>query len=119
MVRKKNVLQGVAEAVPAPAHEGRGEVLVFRPFAKGDFMSRCHFIDYAVLPPGTSIGVHRHSNDNEEVYFICHGRGEMQVDRETIEVTKGDVIINRPGGLHGLQNVGRDDLHLFVIECFM
>jgi quercetin dioxygenase-like cupin family protein len=32
------------------------------------------------------------------------------------EICPGDVILNRPGGSHGLKNTGDQDLRIVVIE---
>jgi mannose-6-phosphate isomerase-like protein (cupin superfamily) len=75
------------------------------------------FIDLVQVPAGADIGLHTHSADNEEIYVIVSGTGHMQVDGEEIVVGTGDVIINRPGGSHGLVNVGDTTMHLVVVEA--
>jgi len=104
-----------AEWQEEQAHGGQGRVRVSRPLVSSDFVGPWHFVDYAVLPPGTSIGLHRHNQD-EELYFILEGEGLMTVNDERCRVTKGDLILNPPGGIHGLVNDSDRDLHLLVIE---
>ena len=58
-----------------------------------------------VLGPGADIGRHTHGPDNEELYVIVSGKGFMVLDGEEFEVGPGDVILNRPGGTHGLKNI--------------
>ena len=69
---------------------------------------------HALLPPGTSVGYHRHETI-EECYVIMEGSGRMTVDDETIEVIPGDVILNRLGGSHGIYNHARDELEFFAV----
>ncbi|MBK8977789.1 MAG: cupin domain-containing protein [Planctomycetes bacterium] len=97
------------------AHGGDGRIGFHRAFQDSDFASPVRFIDYAVLPPGTSIGRHRHGAD-EEIYLVLSGVGRMYRDGENFEVGPGTVIVNRSFGEHGLRNVGEEPLRLFVVE---
>lgn len=78
--------------------------------------SFANFIDVSIVPVGADIGIHTHTMDNEEIYIVLSGRGLMYVDGQEFEVTDGDVIVNRPGGTHGLKNIGDVDLRLVVVE---
>jgi mannose-6-phosphate isomerase-like protein (cupin superfamily) len=78
--------------------------------------AQCNFLDCTVIPPGAEIGVHTHADDNQEFYIIVRGKGCMYLDGESFEVVAGDVVINRPGGTHGLRNTGQDDMALVVLE---
>jgi mannose-6-phosphate isomerase-like protein (cupin superfamily) len=75
------------------------------------------FVDLVKVPAGADIGLHAHSDDNEEIYVVVSGMGRMQVDGEEILVGAGDVIINRPGGCHGLVNIGDTTMQLVVVEA--
>lgn len=97
------------------AHEGEGMIHFNRVFRAESFQGPWNFVDYAVLPPGTSIGVHTHE-DNEELYLVLDGSGIMHLDGEEFPVQRGSVILNRPGGTHGLRNIGGDPLKIFVVE---
>lgn len=96
-------------------HGGVGMVFANRAGRKADGLN-CHFIDCVVVPPGSSIGLHTHSHDNEELYVILKGRGIMTIEDDDRDVEPGDVIINPPGGTHGLRNPGKEDIELVVIE---
>jgi mannose-6-phosphate isomerase-like protein (cupin superfamily) len=97
------------------AHGGAGEILFHRPFPGEAFDGPVNFVDYAVLPPGSSIGVHAHGED-EELYLVLEGRGTMHLDGREIPVREGSLIVNRAGGTHGLRNDGDTPLRLFVVE---
>jgi len=97
------------------AHGGQGQISMKRIFEPDDFEGPWNFVDYAVLPAGTSIGPHRHGDD-EELYLILEGRGQMQLDDEVFEVGPGHVIVNRRNGVHGLQNTGTEPLRILVVE---
>lgn len=97
------------------AHGGEGEILFHRVFEASAFRGPWNFVDYAVLPPGTSIGVHTHGR-NEELYLVLDGRGEMILEGKRFPVGPGSVILNRAGGTHGLANPGPGWLRIFVVE---
>ncbi len=96
-------------------HGGEHTIEMNRLFSEADFKTPCHFIDYAVLPPHSSIGLHRHGN-NEEIYLILEGSGCMTMDDAVFRVNAGDVIVNKPGGAHGLTNNSEMCIKIFVIE---
>lgn len=97
------------------AHGGAGEIGFHRLLDAAAFASDCHFVDYAVLPPGASIGIHTHGAD-EEIYLVLEGHGVMHVDGHEFPVGPGSVVTNRAGGTHGLRNDGEGALRLFVVE---
>ena len=67
-------------------------------------------IGWLTLPPGASIGVHKH-DDNEDVYIIISGQGIFtDSDGKESEVKAGDITIARPGQSHALKNVGEEPL---------
>lgn len=101
---------------PEVAHEGEGMVDAVRIFRRGDLAGSCDFVDYVELPPGTSIGDHRHRDDEEEFYLVLSGSGILRLEEETSVVKAGDLARNRPGGLHGLRNTGTEVLRLFVFQ---
>ncbi|MGW6394743.1 cupin domain-containing protein [Streptomyces sp. NPDC055103] len=95
-------------------HGGAGTILAHRIFARGEGAG-ADFIDLAVLPPGTSIGRHRHGHDRE-TYVVLSGGGVMYRDGEAFRVEAGDVIPNEPFGEHGLSNDTDTELALLVFE---
>jgi mannose-6-phosphate isomerase-like protein (cupin superfamily) len=95
------------------AHGGRGEILTSRVVERAEGALR--FVDLTVVPPGASIGLHRHGDD-EEIYVIIDGEGLMTVDGVATRVGAGDVVLNDPGGSHGLENDGTVPLRLVVVD---
>ena len=95
-------------------HGGEGTIKIANIFE--DFATQMQFFHYTILPPGSSIGLHKHG-DNEEFYVVLEGLGEMDVDGEVQTVGAGAVIRNRPFGTHGLRNVSQaEDLRILVFE---
>ncbi len=97
------------------AHGGHRPILTRR-VLEAKMGTAINFLDFTILPAGSDIGVHTHDHDNEEMYIIISGQGEMEVDGQRSSVGPGHVIVNRPGGTHGLKNTGRTDLYMVVIE---
>jgi mannose-6-phosphate isomerase-like protein (cupin superfamily) len=92
---------------------GKGTVLYRRGLGPSIFTSNWAFVDHIVLPPGTSIGKHMHQGV-EEVYFVMHGEGKVQVDEETAPLHKGDAVPVRVKEVHSFENTGNTDLELLV-----
>jgi len=100
-----------------PCHEGQGMVKITTIFNAQDFTTALQFMHFTVLPPGTSIGLHTHGDD-EEIYVILEGSGVMEVDGQKTAVSPGDVILNRPFGTHALYNLSnREALKILVFEA--
>lgn len=106
------------EALPLEsvvAHDGQGKILFRRLFEASQFEGPWNFVDYAVVPPGASIGRHTHGSD-EELYLILEGQGRMTLGERELDVRAGHVIINPRGGTHGLVNRSNQAVRLFVVE---
>ena len=100
------------------AHGGTGRIRTARVVAE-DAGSAFQFIDLTEVPPGNSIGEHRHGDGDEEVYVIVSGRGRMLLDGAWFEVNPGDVIHNAPGGQHALVNSGQETLRIVVLDALV
>jgi len=98
------------------AHGGEGLICFARLCDEGQSSGLCNFIDLAEIPPGSSIGRHRHQPDEEEFYLVLKGQGVMWRNGEEFPVRAGDLIRNPPSGEHSLYNLGADPLGIFVFE---
>lgn len=110
----RNFLQ--AGLTSGPSHRGIGEVRSIMLYNQEDFQSPLRFLYFVEIPPGASIGYHGHKDD-EEIYIILSGSGEMTVDGETEIVHAGDTVMNKPYGSHGLFNHTDRELTLLVYEA--
>lgn len=94
--------------VEGPARGGVGNVLSRGLFGPNTAEPGSPFAAAGVnvLPPGASIGVHRHEGE-AEVYVILDGRGSYINDAgEKIPVKAGDLAFCQSGESHGLVNDG-------------
>jgi quercetin dioxygenase-like cupin family protein len=104
-----------ANLEPSRAHLGVGEVLAAR-VRKRVGQSGLNFLDLVDVPPGVTIGRHRHSLHDEELYVIVEGTATMTIDGLIEHVGPGDVIFNRAGGTHSLSNHGDEMVRMVVID---
>jgi mannose-6-phosphate isomerase-like protein (cupin superfamily) len=103
---------------PFKAHLGLGEIRFRRLFDHTAFSTNWGFVDHALVPPGTSVGYHRH-DAVQECYVIIAGTGLIKVDGEVAEVSVGDCIPNRIGGSHGLVNHREAPLEFLNVGVFL
>lgn len=69
------------------------------------------------LAPGRGIPfLHKHKQ-NEEVYFIVSGKGQIQIDGDVTEVAEGSVIRISPDGSRTLRNTGDAPLVYAVFQA--
>lgn len=57
-----------------------------------------------------------HNQEQEEVYFVLEGRGEMCLGEEKREVTGGQLVLIPPGVFHQMTNVGSTPLKM--VYCY-
>ncbi len=110
----KNYLEAPLSDLPN-CHDGIGVLRHIGLFSGEEFASPIRFMNYTILPPGTTIGNHEHGND-EEIYVVLEGKGEMIFDGKSFPVKAGAVTVNRPFGTHGIVNTGDVDMRLLVFE---
>lgn len=110
----KNFLSTIAQSRES-SHDGVGKYDLYEIWSSDDFKSNIDFIDRVVIPPNSTVGYHKHGN-NEEMYIILDGNGEMTLNGKKIQVTKGDMILNQPSGEHGLVNNSSENIDVLVIQ---
>ncbi|MFH1369013.1 MAG: cupin domain-containing protein [Elusimicrobiota bacterium] len=93
---------------------GPGEVRMTHHLQKEDFTAKCRLCAKLVLPPGSGIGLHEHK-DEDEVFIIQQGKGEMDDNGKKIEINAGDAVITGKGSTHSILNTGNEDLIVTAI----
>ncbi|MFC1538034.1 cupin domain-containing protein [Candidatus Latescibacterota bacterium] len=95
------------------AHGGKGPIYDTLGYIVHAYFSLKWSASPMILPPGTSIGYHRHDN-HEEIFFIVSGNARATVDGVTLEQGPGDCTICSLGSSHGIFNNGTEDLKIIV-----
>lgn len=88
---------------------GKGEVTFYHYMDEASSLGAGRLFCKTVLPPGSSIGVHKHVGDHE-TYFIIEGTGTVSDDGVLVEVGPGDLNHCLEGHEHGIENTGTADL---------
>jgi quercetin dioxygenase-like cupin family protein len=91
-------------------HNGGGKTTAYPFFSK--FKGGKMAFRKRILHPGSLIGYHL--QQEQEIYYILNGNGELQMNGKTILVTTGDAILTLPGSSHGLKPVGNEDLAVLI-----
>jgi quercetin dioxygenase-like cupin family protein len=97
------------------AHDGEGHVLAATVRGRHEH-SNINFVDMVEIPPGSTVGRHRHSESDEEIYIILAGEAELLIDGRHERIGRGDVAINPPGGEHALCVLGQRPLLMIVVD---
>ena len=96
-------------------HGGTGPIEFRRLLTQSDFETPIDFVDYTIIPPGSTIGVHEH-NGNEEIYFVVSGKPRINVDGQERRVERGSIAVVRSGQMHRLVNDTDENVAIFVIQ---
>ncbi|MBV8550406.1 MAG: cupin domain-containing protein [Acidobacteriaceae bacterium] len=99
-------------------HGGRGVIFFRRVLEWSDFRTSIDFVDYTVIPAGSTIGRHEHHR-NEEIYFIQGGYPLMVVDGQVRRMGPGSFAIVRDGGSHELINDTAEHVEILVMQVGM
>ena len=97
---------------------GKGKIKLHHMLEKGDFKGKCWLFAKGTMPPGTTIGLHPHVED-EEIYYILKGKGLVTDDDDVEEVGPGDAIVTGAGSKHALENIGSDDLEFIGVVYYV
>jgi mannose-6-phosphate isomerase-like protein (cupin superfamily) len=96
-------------------HGGIGRLHFRRLIAHEEFVTPIDFVDYTVVPPGSTIGLHKHTA-NEEIYLIVSGLATVTVEGEERQLKRGSIAVVRSGQSHQLVNTGAEAVAMFVIQ---
>jgi uncharacterized cupin superfamily protein len=106
--------QFVEHKVVTALHDGQDAVLGGTVLTREQLgCGAWRFVDFWHIPPGASIGEHRHEH-GRELYFVIAGHGTMATNGDYFDVGPGDCVLNEPGDCHGLANTSDADLVVLV-----
>lgn len=86
--------------------EGTAELVHF---VEGSSMKNARLLAEITLPPGASIGDHRHDAETE-YYLILSGTGTVLDEGVPKKVRPGDVVVTGGGASHSIANDGAEPL---------
>lgn len=88
---------------------GKGEIHITQLLTPKEMAGQCEAFSKVVVPPGASIGAHYHYGTSE-TYHILSGKAKYNDNDRYYEVTAGQTTFCADGGMHGIENIGEDDL---------
>ncbi len=109
LIRKKGT-----QTLSKKLFEGKGEVIIEPLFSPDEFEAAVRFCARVTLVPGSSIGLHQHTAE-DELYFIIEGSGEAADEDGKYPVSAGHSILTRSGESHSIENTGSCDLVLIAV----
>lgn len=86
-------LRSLAEAEPFTTKDGSTIRELYHTLAQS--------LAEAALGPGQATQRHYHAR-SEEIYFLTHGGGRLEIDGESRDVAPGDAALIPPGAWHEL-----------------
>jgi len=69
------------------------------------------------LPPGVSMPFTHAHKQNEELYLVLSGQGEMQVDGQQIPLFPGAAVRVDPAGMRCWRNTGTEPMSYLVVQA--
>lgn len=98
--------------------DGQGVITMKHLFKREELTGKARLVAETIVPPGASIGFHRHTHE-EEIYFILSGKGQVIDEDEVKEVGPGYAMLTGGGNGHSIINTGTEPLvFLAVILLF-
>lgn len=114
MIRKQEELR---KEIKSEMRGGKGAVELIHILEKEEMGGKGRLYAKNILPPGTSIGFHPHQEEFE-VYYILKGEGIYNDNGAAIKVKPGDMLYNKSGESHSIENTGSEDLELIALILF-
>lgn len=108
-------LQDIPCLVRSNEHGGHREISFRRLWSGSDFASPVDFVDFTLIPPGSTIGWHAHQG-NEEAYFIAAGSPVVRIEDDKRRLRRGDIAVVRSGQSHELINDTEEPVEILVIQ---
>lgn len=96
-------------------HDGVGRVFALEKIFNKQ-STGIRFFHETTIPPGSTIGIHGHEGNREELFIIQEGTGVYSEDGCEHEVGPGDIcFFKKDTGVHGIRPAGKQPLVILVI----
>ncbi len=89
--------------------DGEGQTKILHIFTKEEMKGKCRLFGKIELAPGSSIGTHPH-DEEEEIYYVLSGKGQVSDNGTVREVGPGDALITGGGESHNIACTGEEPL---------
>lgn len=76
-----------------------------------------HLFSRTVIPPGASIGEHRHEGEFE-AYYVLSGNVDVFDDGEWVSLSRGDMQLCQNGKAHALRNTGAQEAEVLMLILY-
>jgi len=96
---------------------GRGTLKLFHILEKDELSGKGRLCTREIIPPGNSVGFHKHEADFE-LYYVLEGEGLVNDNGFETTIRKGDAVRTGHGESHAIKNVGDRDLELITLILF-
>ncbi len=96
--------------------DGKGTVTVKHLLNPDEMLGKGRLFAENILPPGASIGLHRHEGDSE-AYYILRGNGIYHDNDQVFSITAGDLALVDDQNSHSIENTG--DIPLVFIALIL
>lgn len=93
---------------------GAGNVTFQHFFKKDEITARTRLCARLILPPGASIGLHKHEGE-DELFIVTRGKGLIDDGQTKEPVQAGDAILTGKGEAHAVINNGSEPLEMIAI----
>ncbi|MDD5677787.1 MAG: cupin domain-containing protein [Kiritimatiellae bacterium] len=100
--------------VKSEVRGGVGKVTFQHFFKKEEITARTRLCARLVLPPGASIGLHKHEGE-DELFIVTRGKGLVDDGHAREQVQAGDAILTGKGEAHAVSNNGLEPLEMIAI----
>jgi len=111
MIRKAAQME---TEVKSQVRGGIGNVTFQHVFKKDEITARTRLCARLILPPGASIGLHKHEGE-DELFIVTRGKGLIDDGQTREQVQTGDAILTGKGEAHAVINNGVEPLEIIAV----
>lgn len=109
MIRKANIVE-----VPNLAG-GRGVATLHYIVSREELLGHGRLYAKVILPPGASVGWHKHERDTEPYYILSGEADFIDNDGSVTKVHAGDVCVIQVGQYHSLENNSQENVEFMAL----